>query len=199
MASFPAPADAPPLILASSSPYRRELLERLRLAFGVQVPDIDESPADGESPRALALRLACEKASRISSRNSGAVVIGSDQVVECAGRSLGKPGTHALAIEQLSALQSQQITFHTAVCVTDGQRCRQQVVPTVVQMRPLNNAQIQRYVEREPALDCAGAFRSEALGICLFERLHSDDPTALIGLPLIATVNLLSEFGFTLP
>ena len=199
MASFSAPAGAPPLILASSSRYRRELLERLRLPFSVQIPDIDESPADGETPRELAERLALEKAGLVASRNSDAVVIGSDQVVECDGRSLGKPGTRARAIEQLSTLQGRQITFHTALCVRDSQRSRQQIVPTVVRMRSLTTAQIERYVDLEPALDCAGAFRSEALGICLFERLQSDDPTALIGLPLIATVQLLDDFGITLP
>ncbi len=193
------PAPTPRLILASSSPYRRELLKRLQLRFDVHPANIDESAQPGEEPAALAGRLAGEKARAISAQYPRAVVIGSDQVVECAGASLGKPGSAVRAVEQLEDLQGRSVTFHTAIHVTDGVRELGCTVPTVVRMRTLTRAQIERYVEREQALDCAGAFKSEALGICLIERLHSDDPTALVGLPLIATVDLLEAFGIALP
>lgn len=192
-------ANIPPLILASSSRYRRELLERLQLPFTVQAPEIDESPLSGETPADLASRLARQKAGAIAKNTPEAIVIGSDQVVECEGRSLGKPGTAARAEEQLLLLQGRTVCFHTAVTVKQDSIEYSERVPTTVQMRRLTRQQVCRYVAAESPLDCAGAFKSEALGISLIKRLSSDDPTALVGLPLIATVRLLSRFGILLP
>ncbi|NDY94823.1 Maf family protein [Wenzhouxiangella limi] len=192
-------ASSPRLLLASSSPYRRALLDRLQLEFSTLAPEVDESPLAGETPAALALRLARLKAETVADAVPGAVVIGSDQVVECQGRALGKPGTAERAERQLAELQGQTILFHSALCVTDGQALYVESVPTTVRMRRLDGEQIHRYVRLEQPLDCAGAFKSEALGISLIESLESDDPTALVGLPLIATIRLLGRFGIHLP
>ncbi|MFW5815360.1 MAG: Maf family protein [Wenzhouxiangella sp.] len=189
----------PPLVLASSSRYRAALLERLQLRFSVLAPEVDESALDGEAPAALALRLARLKAETGAYSMPGAVVIGSDQVAECDGRALGKPGTAERAERQLLALQGRTVRFHTAVSVTDGRSAHAENVSTVVRMRRLDAEQIARYVRLDQPLDCAGAFKSEALGISLFESLQSEDPTALVGLPLIATVRLLARFGIALP
>lgn len=189
----------PPLVLASSSRYRAALLERLQLRFSTLAPEVDESALDGEAPAALALRLARLKAETGAHLMPGSVVIGSDQVAECEGRALGKPGTAERAERQLLALQGRTVRFHTAVCVTDGQSAHAENVATVVRMRPLDPEQIARYVRLDQPLDCAGAFKSEALGISLFESLQSEDPTALVGLPLIATIRLLARFGIALP
>ncbi|MFP4207659.1 MAG: Maf family protein [Wenzhouxiangella sp.] len=189
----------PEIVLASSSPYRRALLKRLGLSFSTLTPDVDESPRAGESPADLAMRLARLKAQTGSGLAPGAVVIGSDQVAECNGQPLGKPGTGERAEQQLQTLQGQTVVFHTAVCVTDGTGARAENVPTTVRMRALSLEQIQRYVRLDNPVDCAGAFKSEALGISLIESLASDDPTALVGLPLIATIRLLGQFGIALP
>lgn len=190
---------SPRLILASSSPYRRALLERLRLTFSTLAPEVDESALEGETPSALAMRLARLKASTGSRSAPGAVVIGSDQVAECDGFALGKPGTSERAESQLLMLQGRSVQFHTAVSVTDGHSEYAESVLTTVRMRVLDPEQIRRYVRLEQPLDCAGAFKSEALGISLMESLESQDPTALVGLPLIATIRLLGRFGIALP
>lgn len=192
-------ASSPRLLLASSSPYRRTLLDRLQLEFATLAPEVDETPLAGETPAALALRLARLKAETGAHAVPGAVVIGSDQVVECQGQALGKPGTAERAEQQLLKLQGQTVLFHSALCVTDGQALYVESVPTTVRMRRLDGEQIRRYVRLEQPLDCAGAFKSEALGISLIESLESDDPTALVGLPLIATIRLLGRFGIDLP
>lgn len=184
-----------PLVLASTSRYRRQLLERLPLVFTTVCPDVDESPKNNESPERLALRLAELKARTGLELAPGSLIIGSDQVAECGGEILGKPGTAERAMAQLMQLQGQTVFFHTAVCLTDGETLAVRNVPTTVRMRALNTVQIQRYVELENPIDCAGAFKSEALGIALIESMQSDDPTALIGLPLIATIGLLEKFG----
>lgn len=192
---MPAPA---PLILASSSPYRRELLSRLGVDFRTESPDVDETPLPGESGPALAQRLAELKARTVAARHPRALVIGSDQVVECKGRLLAKPGSEARALEQLQSMQGAAVTFHTAVAVACGHECRSEQVPTRVRLRALSQEQLLRYLRREQPYDCAGAFKSEALGIALLAALSSDDPTALIGLPLIATIRLLESFDLDL-
>ncbi len=195
------PDARPPLILGSSSVYRRELLSRLRLPFLTQSPDIDESPLALETPRGQAVRLAKEKARAIASRSPGCCVIGSDQVASCAGRRYGKPGSREAAIAHLTALSGQTVTFDTALCVIDPRTglCDEENVPTEVVFRTLSSAEIERYVELDNPLDCAGAAKSEALGITLLERLSGDDPTALVGLPLIALSRMLRNIGYPLP
>jgi septum formation protein len=185
------------LILGSTSPYRRELLARLGLPFDVAAPDVDETPAPGEAPAALAQRLALAKAREVAGRHAGAVVIGSDQVAELAGQPLGKPGTHAAAAAQLRAMSGQTVVFHTAVALVCPRpavtRCS--VVTVTVRFRDLSDAQIERYLLLEQPYDCAGSAKAEGLGISLVESIDSSDPTALIGLPLIQTCNLLREAG----
>jgi septum formation protein len=185
------------LVLASTSPYRRALLARLGLPFAVATPDVDEVPRAGESPAETAARLAQEKASAVAARNPHALVIGSDQVVACDGRRFGKPGTAANAIHQLTALSGRAATFYTAICLVNGHSGRTQaaVEPVTVHFRTLSLASIERYVALDRPLDCAGAFRSEGLGIALVERMTGDDPNALIGLPLIRLVSFLAEEG----
>ncbi|MGY6554633.1 MAG: Maf family protein [Wenzhouxiangella sp.] len=186
------------LILASSSPYRRELLSRLGVDFHTESPEVDETPEAGESGAALAQRLAELKARTVAARHPQAIVIGSDQVAECKGRLLGKPGSEERALEQLKRMQGEEVTFHTAVCVIAGTACHTERVATRVRLRELSEAQLLRYLRREQPYDCAGAFKSEALGIALLASLSSDDPTALIGLPLIATIRLLERVGLDL-
>jgi len=188
---------ARPLILASASRYRRALLERLELDFEVTAPDIDETPFANESPAATALRLAEAKARAVAARRPGALVIGSDQVADLEGRHVGKPGGHDAAIALLTALSGRTVTFHTgvALCDADSGRCRSTLVDVVSTFRALSDAEIKDYLRRERPYDCAGAVKSERLGIALFERIASDDPTALIGLPLIALVDLLRAEG----
>jgi len=188
------------LVLASTSPYRRELLARLCLPFDTARPEVDESPLSGETPTALAARLAEAKAAAIARPGSDAWVIGSDQVAELDGAPLGKPGDAARARDQLAAMAGRAVRFHTAVCLGhgDGRRLRA-MDTTTVRFRPLTGAEIARYVAAEQPLDCAGSFKAEGLGISLFEAIDSRDPTALIGLPLIATARLLREAGFPLP
>lgn len=191
----------PPLILASGSRYRRELLQRLALPFTCESPDIDESARPGETPADLARRLAREKALAVAGRHTAALVIGSDQVADCAGTILGKPGTEAQAIAQLQAASGRTVTFWTGLALVDALSGRMQeaVIRCDVDFRDLCDAEIRRYVAIEQPLDCAGSFKSEGLGIVLFRRLVSDDPTALVGLPLIALCDMLRAEGIALP
>ena len=188
-----------PLILASTSRYRRELLERLGLPFHVARPDLDESPAGNENPSALAQRLARAKALVISNQHPDAWVIGSDQVAALGGLALGKPGTRERAIAQLCAMSGRKAEFHTALCLTRGDTCLEAIDTTLVSFRELHGDEIARYVDAEQPLDCAGSFKSEGLGICLFDAIESRDPTALVGLPLIALSGMLRQAGFILP
>jgi septum formation protein len=189
----------PPLVLASTSVYRRELLARLRLPFDVQAPAVDETPRPGESPAALAERLALAKAQAVADGHGvpAAIVIGSDQVAELDGHPIGKPGTHERAVEQLRAMRGRRVVFHTAVAVvrpaTGFVAVRR--VPVVVRVRTLTDAEIETYLRLEQPYDCAGSAKCETLGITLLDAIESDDPTALIGLPLIATTALLREAG----
>jgi len=190
-----------PLILGSSSPYRRELLGRFQLPFSVAVPDVDESPRLGEPPAALAQRLALAKAQAVALQHPQALVIGSDQVAELKGQALGKPGSHARARAQLQAMSGQSVHFHTAValfCLDSGYSASA-LAQVRVQFRVLQDDEIERYLLAEQPYDCAGSAKSEGLGIALLERIESDDPTALIGLPLIHTARLLRGAGVQLP
>ena len=189
-----------PLILASGSPYRAELLARLRLPFTQQSPDVDETPLRDETAAALADRLALSKAEAIAQQVPGAWVIGSDQVAACEGRLLGKPGSRENAIEQLRFLSGKSAAFITAVVLMrQGGQTYRDADTTLVRFRELSNDAIERYVAAEPAYDCAGSAKIEGLGITLTAEVQSRDPTALIGLPLIATAELLRKAGFTLP
>jgi len=185
------------LILGSSSRYRRELLERLRLPFEVHAPQIDESPLPGEAPAALALRLALAKAHAVAVRFPNAVVIGSDQVADLDGTPLGKPGTHERAVEQLRAMRGRSIVFQTAIAVVraDIGYAGSALVPVTVRFRHASDDEIERYLRLEQPYDCAGSAKSETLGIALLDAIESNDPTALVGLPLIKTCELLREAG----
>lgn len=187
----------PTIVLASTSRYRRELLERLRLAFDVEAPHVDESPLEGEAPRATALRLAIAKAQEVQSRRPGAVVIGSDQVAEIDGAALGKPMTHSAALVQLERMQGKTVIFHTALAVAGPGRDALQVesVPTTVLMRTLPRAALEHYLRLDEPYDCAGAAKIESLGIALVASVESADPTALIGLPLIRLTAMLANAG----
>ena len=199
--TYPAAPLSRALVLASTSRYRRELLERLRLPFEVQPPKVDESAQPGETPRTLALRLAAEKARAVAARYREAVVIGSDQVAELDGEPLGKPGDHANAVRQLQGMQGRSITFHTAltVCCAASGFEESDVATVRVQVRALDDAAIERYLRAEQPYDCAGSAKSEGLGVALLDSIDSDDPTALIGLPLIRCCRMLRAAGFTLP
>lgn len=189
--------ERPPLILGSTSRYRRELLQRLRLPFDVDAPRVDETPLAGEAPQALALRLALAKAREVAARHPEAVVIGSDQVADLAGQPIGKPGDHARATEQLRAMRGRSVVFQTAVSVVCLSRRHQAsaLVPVTVHFRNLSDAEIEHYLQAEQPYDCAGSARSEASGIALLSAIQSDDPTALVGLPLIKTCELLRGAG----
>ena len=190
----------PELILASGSRYRAELLSRLGLGFTQQSPDVDETPQKDEAAAALAQRLALAKATVIAQCAPTAWVIGSDQVAACEGRLLGKPGTRERAIEQLGFLSGKYSAFVTAVVLLRaGGATHRDFDTTVVKFRKLTLAEITRYVDAEPAYDCAGSAKIEGLGIALTAEVQSRDPTALIGLPLIATARLLRKAGFTIP
>ena len=187
----------PPLILASTSRYRRELLERLHLPFTVQAPEVDEGPLAGEPPAATACRLALAKARAVAVQHPGALVIGSDQVAELDGAAIGKPGSHQRALEQLRAMSGRTVLFHTAVavlCVATGFE-DQALVTVTVCMRELGVAEIERYLRIEQPYDCAGSAKAETLGIALIDAIVSDDPTALVGLPLIRTSAMLRAAG----
>jgi septum formation protein len=186
---------APKLILASTSRYRRELLTRLRVPFECVAPQVDEAPLKDETPERIALRLSFEKAKAVHTLNPKSIVIGSDQVCDLNGRALGKPGSFERAFEQLSAMRGQALVFHTAVSVVAPGFEQTANVQVQVQMRRYSDAQIERYLHAEQPYDCAGSAKSEALGIALCERIVSDDPTALIGLPLIATCSMLEAAG----
>lgn len=188
---------APHLILASTSRYRRELLERLRLPFDVVSPEVDETALPDELPSALALRLARAKADAVAARHPGAIVIGSDQVADLDGQAIGKPLTHERAQQQLRRMSGRAVTFQTAVAVVrrDAGYARALLAAVQVQFRELDDAQIEHYLRTEQPYDCAGSARSEALGIALLSSIDSDDPTALVGLPLIRTCTLLREAG----
>lgn len=188
-----------PLILASTSPYRAELLGRLRLPFDTARPEVDESAHPGEPPATLALRLAVAKAEAVARRHPDAVVIGSDQVASCDGQVLGKPGSRDIALAQLQAMSGREAVFLTAVALVGHQARGQALDTTTVRLRPLADDAIARYIDAEQPWDCAGSFRCEGLGIALFEAIETRDPTALVGLPLIATARLLRGAGFVLP
>ena len=189
------------LVLASTSRYRRELLARLALPFETAAPDVDETPRAGEAPRELALRLALEKAQAVAARKPQAIVIGSDQVADLHGQPLDKPGTHERAAAQLARMSGQTVLFHTAVAVVQASRgfAQSSLATVTVRFRTLDAATIERYLLAEQPYDCAGSAKSEGLGIALLQAIESDDPTALIGLPLIRTAQLLRAAGLTLP
>ena len=193
----------PRLILASSSPYRRELLERLRVPFDVVVPAIDETPLTGETPEATALRLAEAKARAVAGKldnGEAALVIGSDQVATYDGLQIGKPGTHDKALAQLQAMRGREVLFHSALCLFDHRSGTPQAVDVItrVQFRDLPDAALEAYLRAETPYDVAGSAKSEGLGIALLEAIHSDDPTALVGLPLIALSRMLLAVGYPL-
>lgn len=189
-----------PLILGTTSPYRRDLLMRLRLPFTCRRPEVDEHPLDGETPERLAHRLACAKAEAVAALAPDSWVIGSDQVAELDGRPLGKPGDRAGALRQLGAMSGQRVRFHTVVALARcGHPTRVAQDRTDVVFRTLTTEEIARYVDAEQPFDCAGSFKCEGLGITLFEAIDNHDPTALIGLPLIETARLLREAGYALP
>ncbi len=197
MTQPPAAPPKPPLILGSSSRYRRELLERLRLPFEVLAPEVDETPLSGEGPAALALRLALAKARAVAALRPDAVVIGADQVADLDGEAIGKPGTHERAVQQLRRLSGRSAVFQTALAVlrpgTGFERAL--LAPVRVRFRTLTEGEIERYLRLEQPYDCAGSAKCETLGIALLEAIDSDDPTALVGLPLIRTAMLLREAG----
>ena len=184
------------VILGSSSPYRKELLSRLGIPFECISPEVDETPLDGEKPAALCQRLARLKAQAVHDIRPEAIVIGSDQVAVLGERILGKPHTHERAVEQLTAMQGHRIDFLTALCVIDAKgKSYEVMVTTEVHMKALSPEAIESYLLREKPYNCAGSAKIETLGIALMESVRSDDPTALIGLPLIATVKLLAKAG----
>lgn len=189
------------LVLASTSAYRRELLQRFGLPFEVARPDIDESPLPGEHPRATAERLAIEKARAVAGNFPDALIIGSDQVAAMGDIRFGKPGTVERAVAQLKQMSGQTVVFHTALALLNTQTGDAQidVVPTEVRFRTLSDDEIVRYVEKERPLDCAGSAKSEGLGITLLDALSGDDPNALVGLPLIALARMLRHEGVALP
>ncbi|KAF1030373.1 MAG: Maf-like protein YceF [Burkholderia plantarii] len=205
------PSRAPRLILASSSRYRRELLERLRLPFRVVTPELDETPLAGESPAATALRLAEAKARAVAAQlaqpapagsagdDTRVIVIGSDQVATFDGRQIGKPGTHARALEQLKSMQGREVEFHSALCVYDSASAQVQVedIVTRVRFRSLPDAELDAYLHAETPYDVAGSAKAEGLGIALLDAIDSDDPSALIGLPLIALTRMLRHAGIS--
>lgn len=187
----------PPLVLGSTSRYRRELLARLRLPFETDAPRVDETARPGEAPAALALRLALEKGREVAARHPDAVVIGADQVCDLDGEAIGKPGTHERAVAQLRRLSGRRAVFQTALAVLRPATGFEQVLlaPVTVHFRRLLDAEIERYLHLEQPYDCAGSAKCETLGIALLEAIDSDDPTALVGLPLIRTAALLRAAG----
>jgi septum formation protein len=200
MHSSSPPSSPRTVVLGSTSRYRQELLQRLRIPFEVSAPDVDETPLPDEAPAELALRLALAKARVVAARFPQAVVIGSDQVADLAGLPLGKPGNHARAVAQLRQMRGQTVVFQTAVsvvCLESGFE-HSMLAPVRVQFRHLDDAEIEAYLLAEQPYDCAGSAKSEGLGISLLDAIDSDDPTALIGLPLIRTCQLLRAAGVRL-
>jgi septum formation protein len=193
--------DHPPLVLASSSRYRAELLGRLRIGFVSASPDVDETPRPGERCPATADRLAEAKARALAGRFAGALILGSDQVAELDGEPLGKPGEFDRALLQLQRMRGRTVIFHTAVALLDTRTgtLQRASVPTEVRFRDSTDSTLRRYLEQEQPYDCAGSAKAEALGIALTERITSDDPTALIGLPLIAVTTMLARAGVMIP
>lgn len=191
------------LILASSSIYRKELLSRLGFSFTTISPDIDETPLSDEKPQETALRLAFLKAKAIGTRYPGSIVIGSDQVAECQGEQIGKPGSFEKALEQLQKMRGREVNFHTALCVWNGndadpdKTAQKNIVKTVVTFRDLPDEELKAYLKIEEPYDCAGSARNEALGITILEKIESSDPTALTGLPLIALTTMLRNCGLS--
>lgn len=190
----------PEIILASTSPFRRELLARLQIEFRVVAPEVDETPKAHERPQALVERLAIAKASAVAARHPGALVIGSDQVAVQGEEIVGKPGSYANAVRQLRAASGQRVVLYTGLAVinSDTQRCQSEVVPFATVFRQLSDAQIENYLRKEQPYQCAGSLRAEGLGIALLERFEGDDPSALIGLPLIRLVRMLEHEGIAL-
>ena len=188
------------LILGSTSAYRRELLRRLNIPFTVESPHVDETPLPGESPHDLACRLALAKANAVAQHYPDCVVIGSDQVADLNGLALGKPGTHERATLQLRQMSGKTVIFQTALAVVclDSGFCQQSLAPVKVVFRALEDAEIENYLRQEQPYDCAGSAKSEGLGIALLDAIESDDPTALVGLPLIRTTRMLRDAGITL-
>lgn len=186
-----------PLVLGSTSPYRRELLARLGLPFLTDKPEVDETPLPGEAPRETALRLSLEKAQAVGRRHPGSLVIGSDQVAILGDEIYGKPGNHENAVRQLRAMSGQTVEFLTGLCLldTDSGRYLLRGIPTRVSFRSLSDQEIDTYLRRETPYQCAGSAKSEGLGIALIARMEGDDPNALIGLPLIALCDMLREMG----
>jgi septum formation protein len=196
------PTDRPGLVLASTSPYRRELLSRFGLPFETAAPECDETPLPGEHPATTAERLAQAKAAAVAERYPDALVIGSDQVAYCGGDTYGKPGSRPAAAQQLRSMSGRTVIFHTGLCLLNARTgiAQRSGVPTEVKFRHLSDTEIERYLDREPdALNCAGSAKSEGLGISLLEALRGDDPSALIGLPLIALGEMLRREGVALP
>ena len=188
------------LILGSTSPYRRELLQRLRIPFEVQRPEVDETPHSGETPTALAQRLALAKAQAVALHFPQAIVIGADQVADLNGKPLGKPGNHANAVKQLQQMRGQTVVFQTAVsvvCLATGFE-QTELAKVKVQFRHVSDDAIEAYLQAEQPYDCAGSAKSEGLGIALLERIDNHDPTALVGLPLILTCRMLRAAGIPL-
>lgn len=185
------------LILASSSPYRRELLTRLQIPFSCVSPEVDETPLPNELPQETALRLAQAKARKIGTSHTNAMIIGCDQVATLDNQQLGKPLTHDNATRQLRLMRGREVTFHSALCLYNAatQRMQAEVVPYIVKFRNLTDAQIESYLNKEQPYHCAGSAKSEGLGIAIIEKMTGDDPNALIGLPLIALVNMLQNEG----
>lgn len=191
----------PQLVLASTSPYRRELLARLQIPFETCAPETDEAPLPGEAPAATAERLSEAKARAVAGRYPAALIIGSDQVAYCGTQRFGKPGTRDKARLQLRELSGNTVVFHTGLCLLNSATGRSHLrgIATEVRFRELSDSEIERYLEKEDALNCAGSARSEGLGISLLEWMRSDDPTALVGLPLIALADMLRTEGIALP
>lgn len=193
------PLSKAPLILASTSPFRKELLARLQLPFDTASPEVDETPLAGETPEQTALRLSEAKARAVAQRFPDALIIGSDQVACLDGNIYGKPGTHERAVEQLKAMRGRTVNFYTGLCLLNAATgsIHLRGIPTLVTFRELTDGEIERYLKKEQPYNCAGSAKSEGLGIAVIARMEGNDPNALIGLPLIALCDLLGEEGYS--
>lgn len=193
------PLSKAPLILASTSPFRKELLARLQLPFDTASPEVDETPLVGETPEQTALRLSEAKARAVAQRFPDALIIGSDQVACLDGNIYGKPGTHERAVEQLKAMRGRTVNFYTGLCLLNAATgaIHLRGIPTLVTFRELTDGEIERYLKKEQPYNCAGSAKSEGLGIAVIARMEGNDPNALIGLPLIALCDLLGEEGYS--